>query len=224
MRILSIDIGVHNMAFYIEEFDPTKLTCLKFSRSARYTAELKTCTPEFKIWQDKVFQNGTTIYLEKCNLSPDKGNLFNLHTFINLTSHLDGMIDFIQICDIIVIEMQLNKNPMCMRLEQHIISWITFQFLDNKEIVVFGASNKTRVIGCPSKIMSVKKKRWIKTTKSYYKKWSCTIADHIMTLRNDIPTHDFIFQKNKSKADDLSDVVVQLQAFKIKRYVDGLSR
>ena len=131
---------------------------LKFARTARYTPEFKTCTVEFKTWMDQVFQNGTTVYLEKCNLSQEKGNLFNLHTFINLTSHLDGMIDVIQTCDIIVIEMQLNKNPMCMRLEQHIISWITFQFLDNKEIVVFGASNKTRVIGCPAKIMSTKNK------------------------------------------------------------------
>ncbi len=130
----------------------------------------------------------------------------------------------IQKCDIVVIEMQLDKNPMCLRLEQHIISWLTFNFMTFKEIVIFGAYNKTRVLGCPKKITSKKTNKLINTTKSFYKRWSCDVANHILRLRKDMETFNIIFNLNKKKQDDLSDVIVQLQAFKVKRFIDRLER
>lgn len=223
-RSCSIDIGLKNTGIYIEEYDTRELEKLKFKKTDRYTSDLKQCTEKYREWMNNVFSNGKCIYINKCCLSSEKGTTFDLQNFINLSSFLDSIKNEIDLCSKIVIEMQLSKNPMCCRLEQHIISWLTINYKKEKEIIIFGAQNKTRVIGCPNKMINKKTGRLVKITKTYYKKWSCEVASQILKLRKDMQTYNFIFNINKEKQDDLSDVIVQLQAFKIKRFVDKLIR
>jgi hypothetical protein len=219
MRILSIDIGVHNMAFYIEEFDLCDIQKLECGKTSRY--DLNGCpTPQWKELLNKVYNNGKKILLDRVDLSDKKGTLFDLKTFINLSNYLENNKKEINQVDIIVIEQQMKTNPMAQRLEQHCVSWFTFMYLDTKEIVIFPSRNKTQVLGAPKKVYNQNKEVWKKMTKHQRKKWACDEASFILTLRNDTDSLHFIFNINKSKRDDLSDVIVQLNAFKIKCFID----
>jgi hypothetical protein len=223
MRGLSIDIGVHNMAFYIEEFDSTLLKGLVVPKNSRYT-ENGEATIGFK---DKilksVYENGKKIFLDKSDLSDKKGVKFRLDIFINLTEYLDRHSRLFDECDFIIIEQQMRNNPMAQRIEQHCVSWFTFTYLDTKQIIIFPSKNKTRVLGAPKKLAD-KKGRIAKMSKPQRKKWACDEASRILSCRNDMETMSQIFVENKGKSDDLSDVICQMQAFKIKLFIDGVSK
>ena len=224
MRGLSIDIGVHNMAFYIEEFNSTLLKGLvSVPKNSRYN-ENGEATIRFKDEILKsVYENGKKIFLDKSDLSDKKGVKFRLDIFINLTDYLDRHSHLIDECDFIIIEQQMRNNPMAQRIEQHCVSWFTFTYLDTKQIIIFPSKNKTRVLGAPKKLGD-KKGKIGKMTKPQRKKWACDEASRILSCRNDIETMSQIFVENKGKSDDLSDVICQMQAFKVKLFIDGVSK
>src|SRR6185437_16841542 len=122
MRGLSIDIGVHNMAFYIEEFNVEQLQKLACPKILRY--DDNGCpTSKWKDLLNKVYTNGKKVFHDKVDLSTDKGTLFDIQIFINLSNYLDSKTDEFDKVDFVVIEQQLKTNPMAQRLEQHCISW-----------------------------------------------------------------------------------------------------
>lgn len=218
MRGLSIDIGVHNMAFYIEEFDIDELKKLACPKILRY--DDNGCpTPKWKELLKKVYKNGKKVFHDVVDLSDEKGTQFDVKTFINLSNYLESKMNEIDLCDFVIIEQQLKKNPMAQRLEQHCVSWLTFMYLDTKTIVIFPARNKTQVLGAPKKVLDSKGKLK-KMTKYQRKKWACDETSYIFNLRDDIESLHFVFSINRKKADDLSDVTVQLNAFKIKCFID----
>lgn len=219
MRCLSIDIGVHNMAFYIEEFDEHQIKKHSVSKNCRYDAN-GCSTDTWKNTLHHIYKNGKKILLQRVDLSEKKGIQFDLQTFINLTNYLDDNVKQFDVCSYIIIEQQLKKNPMAQRLEQHCVSWFTFTYLDTKQIIIYPASNKTRVLGAPKKVQD---KNGIvkKMTKVQRKNWACDETSKILNLRDDIHTTHYIFSENKSKKDDLSDVIVQLNSWKIKYFIDG---
>jgi hypothetical protein len=224
MRVLSIDIGVHNMAFYLEEFDEKTVAKEKsvVAKNARYQAD-GTPTPQWAKLKDRVYKNGTTILHRRVDLSKEKGTSFLLSTFINLSTFLESNLALIESCEYIIIEQQLKTNPMAQRLEQHIVSWLTFMFLDTKGIVIFPSRHKTQVLGAPKRVVD-KTGKSKKMTKVQRKNWACDEAQHILSLRDDIKGLHYIFSENRSKKDDLSDVIVQLNAFKIKLFIDGVEK
>ena len=63
MKGLSIDIGVHNMAFYIEEFDVDKIKNLSCPKILRYDKNLCS-TDKWKSLLEKVYSNGKKIFLD----------------------------------------------------------------------------------------------------------------------------------------------------------------
>lgn len=222
MRGLSIDIGVHNMAFYIEEFDIEDIKCLSCPKILRYDSN--GCPTDR--WRDilkKVYTNGKKILHSRVDLSLDKGTQFDIGIFINLTNYLDSISNEIDKVDFIIIEQQMKTNPMAQRLEQHCVSWVSFMYLDTKEVIVYPSRNKTQVLGAPKKVADSKGKLK-KMTKPQRKKWACDEALYILNLRDDMESIHFIFSLNKSKKDDLSDVIVQLNSFKIKCFIDGQLR
>lgn len=225
MKGLSIDIGVHNMAFYIEEFDENKIKTLSCPKAHRYDDNGE-ATDRFKNQVLKqIYSNGKKVFLDKADLLPDqKGVAFDVHIFINLTNYLDKHIHEFDDCRFVIIEQQMKKNPMAQRIEQHCVSWFTFTYLDTKEIIIFPSRNKTRVLGAPKMMPNRKSGKLKKMTKCQRKKWACDEASKIFTLRNDMDTMKNIFVTNKTKKDDLSDTVVMLQAFKIKCFIDGVLR
>jgi len=222
MKGISIDIGVHNFALYIEEFDIEKIKCLSCPKAHRYD-ENGESTEKFRTQVlDKVYSNGKKIFIDKVDLSDKKGVQFDVQTFINLTNYLDSLVKEFDDCSFVIIEQQMRNNPPAQRLEQHCVSWFTFTYLDTKEIIIFPSKNKTRVLGAPKKVIDKKSAKLKKMSKPQRKKWACDEASKIFTLRNDMATMKHIFSTNKGKSDDMSDVTAQLQAFKIKCFIDGV--
>ena len=224
MRGLSIDIGVHNLALYIEEFDSQALSLLKQDfppekKRYQFNNELvPACIPLFQ----QVYRNGTCIFMDKVNLCQEKGTRFNMTIFYNLTLYLHSIQSYIDTCSFVVIEEQLKRNPMAQRVEQHCISWILIHYLA-LPIIRFPSRNKTNVLGAPRLKLDPKTQKYIKWKKSerkpFIKKWSCEKAKEILTLRGDSTTYKYIFTDRK-KQDDLSDVITQMMAFKVKCFID----
>ena len=178
---------------------------------------------------DEVCQTGECIFVEKLNLSDKKGALFDLQTFINFTYFLDTHKKLLDTVDTIVIEQQLKTNPMAQRVEQHCISWFTFQYLDSKEIIVFPSRNKYIMLGLPKNVFDEKKKIVRKITKNERKKWACDFTLSVLTNKkininpniiNSKKLLEYIFVDNSDKKDDISDTFCQLNAYKIKKYLD----
>lgn len=233
MRILSVDVGVHNMAFYIEEFNENEITtiCDKYNiyKTEKRYDQNGLSIGNFKKLADDICNIGDCVFVEKLNLSDKKGNEFDIQIFINLTYFFDQNKKLLDSVDIIVIEQQLKTNPMAQRIEQHCISWFTFNYLDTKEIIVFSARNKYIVLGLPRTIFDVKKKIVRKISKNERKKWACDVTfsilknkqiNHNTNIINSKQLIEYIFEKNSNKKDDISDTICQLNAFKIKRFLD----
>jgi hypothetical protein len=84
------------------------------------------------------------------------------------------------------------------------------------QIVLYPSKNKTRVIGAPLKVDKVGKdgvSKLVKVTKYQRKKWSTLYAQTILTNREDQTWLKYIFETNKAKKDDLSDVIMQALSY-----------
>lgn len=233
MRVLSIDIGVHNTAFYLEEFDENDIkNIIKLynlpKNEKRYDQNGLTIGNYKKIVDD-ICQIGDCIFVDKFNLSDKKGAIFDLQTFINFTYFLDCNKQIMDSVNVIVIEQQLKTNPMAQRVEQHCISWFTYNYLDSKDIIVFPSRNKYLMLGLPKNVFDTKKKIVRKITRNERKKWACDYTLSILTKKqinnkdgiiNSKQLLEYIFHKNSDKKDDISDTICQLNAYKIKKYLD----
>jgi hypothetical protein len=233
MRVLSIDIGVHNTAFFLEEFNENDIREIikkhNLSKNEKRYDQNGLAIGTYKKIMDEVCQTGECIFVEKLNLSDKKGALFDLQTFINFTYFLDTHKKLLDTVDTIVIEQQLKTNPMAQRVEQHCISWFTFQYLDSKEIIVFPSRNKYIMLGLPKNVFDEKKKIVRKITKNERKKWACDFTLSVLTNKkininpniiNSKKLLEYIFVDNSDKKDDISDTFCQLNAYKIKKYLD----
>ena len=237
MRVLSVDIGVHNTAFYLEEFNENDIKEIikkhNLSKSEKRCDQNGLAIGNYKKIVDDVCQVGDCIFVEKLNLSDKKGAIFDLQTFINFTYFLDTNKNIMDTVDVVVIEQQLKTNPMAQRVEQHCISWFTFNYLDSKDIIVFPSRNKYLMLGLPKNIFDEKKKIVRKITKNERKKWACDYTLSILTNKkinekegiiNSKQLMEYIFNKNSDKIDDISDTICQLNAYKIKKYLDKKSK
>ena len=218
MKGISIDIGVHNFGLYIEEFNPDDFKNLKSPLNSRYDKNGESTQIFKKEVVDVVYKSGKKILIDLVDLSEYKGVDFRISTFITLSNFLQSRSSYFDDCHFVIIEQQLKTNPMAQRLEQHCVSWFTFNYSDTKDIIIFPSKNKTRVIGAPKKV--VKGDKLIKMTKPQRKKWSCDEALKLLSMRDDLVTMKYIFSDHKSKSDDLSDIIIQFQAFKIKCFID----
>lgn len=233
MRVLSVDIGVHNTAFYLEQYDENILKDIvkkhTLTKNTKRYDENGLAIGVYKTLVDEICQVGDCVFVEKVNLSDKKGAVFDLQTFINLTYFLDSNKKIMDTVDVVVIEQQLKTNPMAQRVEQHCISWFTFQYLDSKDIIVFPSRNKYLMLGLPRNVFDEKKKIVRKITKNERKKWACDYTLSILTNKtisdkpdiiNSKKLMEYIFHKNSDKKDDISDTICQLNAYKIKKYLD----
>jgi hypothetical protein len=134
----------------------------------------------------------------------------NLFVFLDEIER-EGIFDDV---DVIVVERQLSKNGMATGLMYYLQSWFMIQYGLFKKIILFPAKNKTRVLGAPLKQEDDNGKT-VKVDKAFRKKWSTLRAYQILELRDDQNTIRYIFEENKSKKDDLSDVITQALAYNI---------
>lgn len=233
MRVLSVDIGVHNTALYLEEYDENDIKNIvkkhNITKTEKRYDDNGLAINKYKTLVEEICQVGDCIFVDKVNLSEKKGAVFDLQTFINFTYFLDKHKSIMDTVDTVVIEQQLKTNPMAQRVEQHFISWFTYQYLDSKDIVVFPSRNKYLMLGLPRNVFDEKKKIVRKITKNERKKWACDYTLSILSKKSINEKHgiinskqliEFIFNKNSDKKDDISDTICQLNAYKIKKYLD----
>ena len=232
MRVLSIDIGVKNFAMCIEDFDQTLLD--KFANEYKQnfkTAKLR-CDANNEPTEDYakflhrlMTECSKTLLCAKIDFSNEKSAknkrgqvVLDNNIFFSIVQNLDKFKEQFDQVDYIVIERQLKTNPSAQEIEHHTHAYFINKYGISKEVVSFESRHKTRVLCCPKKIMKEGKLKNI--DKPYRKKWTTNKVMNVMMERKDKDTFDYIFSKNKSKADDLSDTICQAISFAILRFIE----
>jgi len=210
--LVSIDIGLRTLSIYKEYFDIDKAKKIPFTKTTCDKNGL--ATEEYKKYVDEVSKCGSTVFLIKTDLGEMK-DYYSGKALLTLFLFLDdlnkkGIFDDVQK---FIIERQLTKNSIATALMFHIQSWIIINFGSFKKVILFPAKNKTRILGAPLKIEN--KGKLEKVNKAFRKKWSVMRTYQILKYRNEENTIDYIFTDNKSKKDDLTDVIVQCLAYNI---------
>jgi hypothetical protein len=211
--LISIDIGLRTLSIYKEYFDVDKAKQFKLPKHC-YN-KLGEATDEMKTYVNNVGKCGHCAFIVKKDLGERK-DYFSGKAIMNLFVFLDeiereGIFDDV---DVIVVERQLTKNGIATGLMYYLQSWFMIQYGLFKKIILFPAKNKTRVLGAPLKQEDDNGKT-VKVDKAFRKKWSTLRAYQILELRDDQNTIRYIFEENKSKKDDLSDVITQALAYNI---------
>jgi len=194
--VASFDIGKKNFAFYIEEFDKSKLLHLPYIPNIKRYNDDGTTTPAFSKIVNDVCMNGKSILFQNSDLTEGckKGSYLDPETYHNMTDLLDQYVNYWDQCDAFVIEKQMSfgkrHNTMALKLGQHCWSYFSFKYGRFKEIIEFPAYHKTQILGA-KKIESKMKKGNIKYTsidKPARKKWSVEKAMSILKERKDVDT------------------------------------
>ena len=222
MRVLSIDIGVRNLAMWIEEYYVDRLEERKKSlkKISKRVNENNESTEEYKTFlKDFFLECSKTVYADKIDLCENtefkktKNNMIILNNQIlfNVIKELDKRKDILINVKYIVIEKQLKNNPNAQAVQNHIHAYFLHQYGLSKIVEVFDSCHKTRMLGCPRKINVEGKMQ--KINKAYRKKWTTNLTRGILFDRKDKKFYQYVFEENKSKADDLSDTFCQASAF-----------
>lgn len=232
MKVLSIDIGVKNFAMWIEEFDPAKLTEFKkefassFKTASKRADKNNDPTPEYSEFLKRYMMSSKTIFCtkidfsseEKCNKTKRNQIILDNNIYYSIIKNLDQYKDKFDDVDSVVIEKQLKTNPNAQTVEHHVHAYFIHRYALQKKVISFESRHKTRVLCCPKKIM--KEEKLVKINKAFRKKWTTDKVMNIMLDRKDKETFDYVFSKNKSKADDLSDTLCQAFAYVMLEFVE----
>ena len=148
-----------------------------------------------------------TIIFEKLKITEEdrrlEGN--NDQLYFLMTQFLDKYREIFKTSDMLIIERQLPINYKAVRISQHIITYFLILFKDRMPLlpVVYEVDPKLkgRELGASKHL----NERGIK-------QWSIDYAKSVLVKRQDYEALK-ILEKNKSKSDDLADVVTQANAF-----------
>jgi hypothetical protein len=226
--IASFDIGKKNFAFYIEEINLKELQEIKnIPKIKRYKID-GTCTDEFENIIKSVYMNGKKILIKNIDLTvgTDKNKYFDIELCHNLIDTLDNYAEYFDNVSYIVVEQQMSfgkkVNTMALKLGQHCESYFLFKYGRFKEIIEFPSYYKTQVLGSEKikKITKTGKTSYKAIDKTKRKKWAIDEASMILAEREDFHTLSEITSIKKS--DDVSDVIIQLQAFKYLYFIDKI--
>ncbi len=216
ISIISIDIGLKNLAIYKEYFDTDTAKNIVIPK-LRYN-KLGEAHPEFKEYIDKVAQCGQCVFIDKHELGQRK-DMFNNKVFLEIIDYFDklntqGIFNDV---NVILIEKQLKINGIASIIMHHIHSWMMINFRDFKKTILYPPKNKTRILGAALKELDEKGKA-TRVDKSFRKKWAVKRAEEILILREDLETLS-IFEKNKSKRDDIADTLIQCLSYNVQKLI-----
>jgi len=223
IRYCSIDIGKKNFSFYVEEFDRKELLQIKnIPVKTRYNPN-GTPTKKMQEILDQVFSNGRTILHKNLDLTKncDKKLRLDPETFHNMNDVLDEYTDHWDQCSAFVIEQQLKRNPMAVKLGQHCYSYFTFKYGRFKQIIEYPSYHKTQILGAPKVIgkpYKSGKTRWKSMSKPQRKKWAVEKTIEVLTCRGEMDVLEGL--TTVSKKDDLADCFLQLKSAQYKIFVD----
>ena len=157
---------------------------------------------------------GDIIHLDKKDLG-DKVDYFSHEAFLNLFAWLDSKHEqqLFEGVSAVLIEQQLLKtNFIASALMHNISAWFLIRYQKTFPVIFYPAKNKTRILG-----QILKKPDGTNTTKYERKKWSRQQAEIYLKHRKDDKWHEFIFKQNKSKKDDLSDVILMNLSYMVQQ-------
>ena len=228
LYIASFDIGSKNFSFYIEDVDLKMLINIKnISKLKRYNTD-GTPTEDFSKILDNVYSNGKKILLKNTNLTSgtNQNKYFDIELCYNMVDVLEEYVEYWNKVEFIIVEQQMSfgkkTNTKALKLAQHCESYFINKYgRSDKKIIEFPAYHKTQILGA-EKIESK-----TKTGKITYKnmgdkerkKWAVEQAFGILALRDDFETMAEI--GSMKKKDDVSDVIIQLQAFKYLYFIES---
>lgn len=181
--ICSIDIGNRNFALCIERV-------------------------EFPISKtENILHTGNIILFRKEDFGArTKDGLKDRSIFIRCQNFLESISEYLDKCDIILLEQQLRRNPFAQKLEMFVYSYFVFMYNTFKYYTSFPAKHKTQVLKAPKGLDKPQRKKWCT------EKFCEILAD-----RGDDYSLDII-KNHKSKLDDLCDTGCMIQAWKILNY------
>jgi hypothetical protein len=130
MRMLSIDIGAKNCAFYIERFNEDNL-----SNETLYKEGVR------EYWDVADFTYGNDLY-------------------VNIGLYLDKHRTMWDKCNGIIIERQLKTNPKAQSIQFFIFGYFKNLYGPFKYISDISATRKTQVFGAPPKMKPKVRKAW----------------------------------------------------------------
>jgi hypothetical protein len=222
-----------NYAYYIERLCVDDIKRLKGEHnSIPYKERRRVKGPVTDVYAkfiDSVCNSGTMIDTDVANLKDERseadggndGNVLTNQTRLNIMAYLDSKYKLLSLCDIFVIEQQylsvfgkgkkarVNANVQCMKIGELTLTWLLQRF-PKAEYCVFNATYKTQLLGAPDKLTDHKRK-----------KWAVEKAIAIYTRRDDKKALDRYEckRKEKQKLDDMSDALIQCQAYKLRSLV-----
>ena len=221
MRIASFDIGLRTCSMCVEDYKIDQQTLPQPpSLKSRYDKTTKEASQAMQQYIDTIGLCGSIIHIEKRDLG-DKKTFHGGYAFFNLYSWLDELDKHLSSCDIILIEQQMQTNSMALTLMNHLYSWLLVRYIHtqkrNMTIKLYPSKNKTRVLGAPLKLEeeSLQGTTLKAVSKYQRKKWSTEQANQLLQARADDIHHEYIFVTNKSKRDDLSDVIMQTLSYMV---------
>jgi hypothetical protein len=216
ISILSIDIGLKNLSLCKEYYDIEKAKSIpKINKNERYTKDWIS-TEKYNSYINEVFKCGALKLLDKTDLTKGGcGKYIDTKILLNCMDYFDSLNKkgYFDDIDIILIEKQLKSNPNAQIIEAHIHNYFLMLFRDSIEVILYPSKNKTRVLGMQLKKLDPETNKMKKVKKYDRKKWATEQAHRLLELRGDVQAVEYIFKKNKSKKDDLSDVIVQCLSY-----------
>lgn len=181
--VCSIDIGNRNFALCIERIP------LPLKRN------------------ENILHQGEIILFRKEDFGArTKDGLKDRMIFLKCEKFLSSISEYIDKCDVILLEQQLRRNPFAQKLEMFVYSYFLINYSIFKYYTSFPAKHKTQVLKAPKGMDKPKRK-----------KWCAEKFCEILAERGDEYSLDII-SKNKSKMDDLCDTGCMIQAWKILNY------
>jgi len=222
LSILSIDIGIKNLSLCKEYYDIDLVKNIPtVQKKDRYTKDLIS-TDKYKSYINEVFKCGVVKMMDKTDITNGISFKFiDNKILINLIDYLDQLNKkgYFHDIDIILIEKQMKKNFIASTIQNHIHNYFIMLYRDSKNVIIYPSKNKTRILGAPLKTIDNKTNKLRKIKKYERKKWSYEHVNQLLNLRNDQLTLNYIFNLNKNKKDDLSDILIQTLSY-ILLYID----
>lgn len=155
--------------------------------------------------QDDVYMEGKIEFVDKQELSAAKGGKITTKVLKTLNDYIKTLLPQLQTCDVILIEKQFKcrgvQNAACIHLEHHLNGILMWALSHTKtKIEVYASRHKTKAFESQ------------KMTKIERKKWTVEETTKLLLSREDYDTLDIF---NKKKKDDMADVIMMIQAYKM---------
>lgn len=149
------------------------------------------------------------LYYDRIKLSEPQDTDPLSRTYFNCTQYLNTLKDKFLECHLIVMERQLPINYRCVRISQHIVSYLSLVLADSQLMplmIEIDNKSKGRALNIPRGL-----------NKLQYKDWLIEKATELLEMRRDREGLEKLLNersnsKKKKKQDDLADTVCQAEA------------